>query len=710
MHQPDYGNAETGEITLPWTRFHAVKDYYDMGSRVERARDIRVTINVAPSLMEQLGAYAAGTARDKYAELSLRDASELSESEKSFLLGKFFQLSTERMLRPHARYRELFERRGVPDRQGVYADGLRSFTAQDYRDLQMWYNLAWCGQELRRDPEIARFLERGRGFAEADKRRLLEIQYAFTGRILPLYRRLSESQKAEISVSPCHHPILPLLCDLRSARETLPSLSLPPDPFAFPEDAARHIERALRAYLEFFGTPARGMWPSEGALSDAALEPARDQGLRWLASDEIVLWNSLRKQEYGIASIPPERKYCAYRWGEGEEGPCLFFRDHVLSDLFGFAYHQWRAQDAVADFIRRLRAIRQSLPDDGRFYIVPVILDGENAWEHYPGNAADFFALLYDSLSGSAEFRTVTFSEFLDLETHREPLISVAAGSWIYGNLATWVGHPEKNRAWEVLTAARRYLRSFVVGGGDPAKADSAFRELMVAEGSDWFWWYGEDHQTDNAAEFDELFRGRLKNVYRLLGEEPPLRLDEPIKKAVVGVQYRLPAHTMTPRLDGRVTDYFEWLSAGFAVPAGGAMHRAECWIDRVFFGFDLGHLYLRIDAASRGWAEFPRTCSLHVQFVSPEECRLALEHEEDGAWRLRTVRWPPTERPPRLAGGKILEMGIPLEALGVREPADILFFVEVLDNGKGIERFPSSGFLTVHLDPWSLDQQEWLV
>jgi hypothetical protein len=232
----------------------------------------------------------------------------------------------------------------------------------------------------------------------------------------------------------------------------------------------------------------------------------------------------------------------------------------------------------------------------------------------------------------------------------------------------------------------------------------------MVAEGSDWFWWYGEDHQTDNAAEFDELFRGRLKKVYRLLGEEPPLRLDEPIKKAVVGVQYRLPAHTMTPRLDGRVTDYFEWLSAGFAVPAGGAMHRAECWIDRVFFGFDLGHLYLRIDAASRGWAEFPRTCSLHVQFVSPEECRLALEHEEDGAWRLRTVRWPPTERPPRLAGGKILEMGIPLEALGVREPADILFFVEVLDNGKGIERFPSSGFLTVHLDPWSLDQQEWLV
>ncbi len=261
MHQPDYGNAETGEAMLPWTRFHAVKDYYDMGARVERARDIHVTINIVPLLMEQLAAYAAGAVRESYACLTLRDASRLADSEKSFLLGNFFRLSPRYMLRPYPRYLELFERRGPADEEGLYPDGLRFFSAQDYRDLQMWYNLVWCGDELRRDPEIAGFLERGRGFTEADKKRLLEIQYAFMGRILPLYRRLSAARKAEISVSPYSHPILPLLCDLRCARETLPSLNLPADPFAFPEDAGRHIKRALQAYSEFFAAPARGMWP-----------------------------------------------------------------------------------------------------------------------------------------------------------------------------------------------------------------------------------------------------------------------------------------------------------------------------------------------------------------------------------------------------------------------------------------------------------------
>lgn len=711
MHQPDYSSAETHEIFLPWTRFHAVKDYYDMGALLEQAQDVHATINVAPSLMEQLEAYGAGTARESYAALTLRDASELTEGEKLFLLGKFFQLSPARMLSPYPRYGELLKRRGVPDRQGRYEDGLRMYATQDYRDLQMWYNLTWCGRELRRDPEIARFLERGRGFTEMDKERLLEIQYAFIGRILPFYRKLAESQRVEFSVSPYYHPILPLLCDLRCAREALPSIPLPPDPFAFPGDARQHIVRGLRYYFDFFRTDARGMWPSEGAVSDAAMTLAREEGLRWLASDEIVLWHSIQKEEPGIASLPPGRKYSAYLWGKGEAGPCLFFRDHALSDLFGFAYHRWSAEDAVTDFLRRLRAIHQSLPDDGRHYVVPVILDGENAWEHYPNNGADFLSLLYRSFAESGEFRTVTFSEFLDMEQHRESLKSIVPGSWIYGNLATWIGHPEKNRAWEVLTAARRFLDSLKVEGGDSGKMDAAFRELMVAEGSDWFWWYGDDHLTENAAEFDGLFRGHLKNMYKLLDEEPPLRLDEPIKKAIVGIPYRPPVHTITPVLDGKVTDYFEWLSAGFAAPGGGdSMHRADRFLDKIFFGFNQRHFYFRIDPAPTKMGAIPPPRTVHVHFTSPAECQLALECEETNTWSQRVLRWPLPDQPPRFAGGRVLELEIPLEALGVREAADVAFFIRVLENGQEIERFPSTGFLSVHADPWSLDQQDWLV
>jgi alpha-amylase/alpha-mannosidase (GH57 family) len=711
MHQPDYRDSQTGETHLPWTRFHAVKDYYDMGALIERTDGVRATINVVPSLMDQLVAYAAGTARETCAELTLRDASELKDHEKLFLLKAFFQLAPRYMIRPYPRYRELLHRRGTADPTGAYSTALKSYTVQDYRDLQVWYNLSWCGQELRRDPEIAALFEMGRGFSESEKRRLLEIQNSFIGRILPYYRKLSVSGRIELSVSPYYHPILPLLCDLHSAREALPSIQLPPDPYLFPEDAREQIERALQSYAGIFGSAARGMWPSEGAISDSALMLARDAGLQWLASDESVLWNSLRQEGSVSGLLPPELKFCAYSWGDGEAGPFLFFRDHALSDLFGFTYCQWNSDEAVSDFLNRLRIIHRALPDDGRNYIVPVILDGENAWEYYPNNGEDFLDLLYRRLVQSENFRTVTFSEYLHFEKFRRPLKSVAAGSWINGNLATWIGHPEKNRAWEELGSARRFWSSFRLGRDDSGMADRAFHEIMIAEGSDWFWWYGDDHQTENAAEFDALFRSHLKNVYTFLGSVPPVGLDEPIKKVRVGAQFSSPVHTITPQIDGIDTDYFEWLSAGFALPAGGqSMHRADRFFEKVFFGFDLKYFYVRIDVAPEKLLELPSGYSVNVQFISPRECAVALERNEKGDWVCRTLHWPVRGQDPVFAGKKILELGVPMEALGVREPVEVTFFLSALESKREVERFPSSGFLKVLTDPWGLDQQEWIV
>jgi alpha-amylase/alpha-mannosidase (GH57 family) len=711
MHQPDYRNPQTGEALLPWTRFHAVKDYYDMGALVEKIDGVRATINLVPSLMDQLVDYANGTARETYAELTLRDASELNDREKLFLLRAFFQLTPKYMLDPYPRYKELLHRRGTADESGACPTGLKSYTVQDYRDLQVWYNLSWCGQVLRRDPEIAALFERGRGFSESEKTRLLEIQYSFIGGILPYYRKLSGSGLIELSISPYYHPILPLLCDLNSARDSLPSIHLPADPYRFPEDAREQIKRSLQSYASIFGSTARGMWPSEGAISDSALTLARDAGLQWLASDESVLWNSLNREGHACGPLPPELKFSAYRWGEGEAGPALFFRDHALSDLFGFTYCHWDSHEAVSDFLNRLRTIHSALPDDGRNYVVPIILDGENAWEHYPYNGEDFLSLLYGRLAESENFRTVTFSEFLNLEKFRRPLKSLAAGSWINGNLATWIGHPEKNRAWEELGAARRFLSSSRLDQNDPGAADRAFREIMTAEGSDWFWWYGDDHQTENAEEFDSMFRGHLKNVYRFLGSVPPAGLDEPIKKARVGARFCNPVHTLTPQIDGTVTDYFEWLSAGFAVPGGGeSMHRTDRFFEKVFFGFDLKYFYLRIDVVPEKLSQLPSGYSIHVQFISPRDCAVSLERDEKGDWICRTLRWPAPGQDPLFAGKKILELGIPIEALGLREPVEVTFFILALEDKREVERFPSSGFLKVLTDPWGLDQREWIV
>ena len=706
MHQPDYGNVQTGEIYLPWTRFHAIKDYYDMGALVAET-GLHVTFNVVPVLMDQLRAYGGGTVRETYIALTLRDAAELEARERSFLLRSFFQLQWKQMVQPYPRYKELLHRRGVADEQGEYAAGLMHYNTQDYRDLQVWFNLSWCGEELRRNPDIAALIRKGHDFTEDEKRSLIDLQTAFIARILPFYGRLMQEGGIELSVSPYFHPILPLLCDNRSARECLPEIHLPSNPFAFPVDAREHVRLAQERYMTEFGRLPLGMWPAEGSISDATALLARDAGLRWLASDEEVLLNSLRKNRLAGHQLTLPQKLSAYQWGDSIQGPCFFFRDHGLSDLIGFTYSKWNSEDAAANFLNRLRGIHNALPDDGHHYVVPVILDGENAWEHYPANWAPFLRLLYRGLADDKQLRAVTFSEFLELETRREPLPSIASGSWIGGNFATWIGHHEKNRAWDFLAAARNNLAARESQGADKDRVRQAYQEVMIAEGSDWFWWYGDDHYSDNAAELDTLFRTHVKNVYRILGEPYPLELDLPIKGADAKIQSRNPMHTISPILDGKVTDYFEWLDAGYATASGGSgsMHRTETLIEKIYFGYEIDHFYLRLDPASKG---LPVEACVNIHFVAPRERVLRLERDDKLDWSCRWLGDP--EGTPVLGANKILELGFRLESLGFQTSGELGFFVSVLEKDRELERFPPNGFLTIVLDPRGLDQEAWIV
>lgn len=712
MHQPDYGNTQTGEIYLPWTRFHAIKDYYDMGVLIRNQPDLHVTINVVPGLMDQLRAYGMGAAKETYLKLTQREAADLEPHEKAFLLQCFFQLPWERMLLPYPRYRELLQKRGSPDAQGSCAEGLRRYTRQDYLDLQVWFNLSWCGHELRKTPEIAALIQKGRNFAEEDKKFLLDLQTSFIRHILTLYGQLMHESGIEISVSPYYHSIVPLLCDNRVAREAVPEIPLPANPFAFPGDARDQIRRAQQRYVEEFGQPPRGMWPSEGSISDSTALLAREAGLTWLASDDAVLFHSLAKAGSASHHLTDVQKYSVYRWGDGDRGPCFFFRDHGLSDLIGFTYSRWKATDAVADFVQKLHTIHKNLPDDDRHYVVPVILDGENAWEHYPANGVEFLSGLYRTVVADSVLRTVTFSEFLELEPHRESLPSIVAGSWINRNLATWIGHPEKNRAWDFLTAARSFLGSRAAAGTDPTKFQEAYREMLIAEGSDWFWWYGDDHQSENAAEFDSLFRSHVKNIYRFLSEPYPLDLDVPIKKSHPRTQHRNPVHTMSPRIDGQVTDYFEWLDAGYAESIGGSgsMHRAVKYVEKIYFGYDANRFYLRLDPSAELREGLPPDASLQLHFLGPRPCQLRVERDKKHLWRCSWQASSPKRKPPDFATGKIFELGIPLESLGVLNPDEMRFFISILHKDQELERFPPNGFLSVPIDPWGLDHEEWIV
>jgi alpha-amylase/alpha-mannosidase (GH57 family) len=711
MHQPDYGNIQTGDIYLPWTRFHAIKDYFDMAALVDQTPGMRMTINIVPSLLDQLKIYGEGMARETYAALALKNAGDLDQGEMEFLLRAFFQLSWKQMIFPYPRYKELLDRRGSPDPNGKFSQSVSRYSTQDFRDLQLWYNLAWCGCELRRDPLVSGLFRKGRNFSEDDKRNLLNRQYEFINGILPLYRRLADENKIEFSVSPYYHPILPLLCNSHSAREAIPNLPLPSDTFAWREDAEEHIHRACQRYLETFGRPPSGTWPSEGSISNDALELIRGSGLRWAASDEGVLFNSLNRAAAVSSGLSAAQKFSAYNWAGADGKLCLFFRDHGLSDLIGFTYSNWNAQDAVSDFLNKLQHIHESLPSDGRRYVVPIILDGENAWEHYPQNGVEFLTLLYTRLAESQVLKPVTFSEYLDMEPRREPLKSVVAGSWIYSSLATWIGHEEKNRAWEMLAVARRFLQECRMDHHNSEKVQKAFQELMIAEGSDWFWWFGDDHHTSNAAEFDELFRSHVKNVYHILDRPYPPVLDIPIKRADLKPHYRNPVHTITPKLDGKVSDYYEWLPAGFATPWGGeAMHKTSKCIEKIFFGYDVRAFYLRVDLVGLKHRNLYQALSVEVHFVSPETLIMNLKRDDQKQWSHCVLNSSRPSPAVEFAGDTILEIGVALDALNIRKPEEVRFYLSILENEQEVERFPPFGFFEIPVDPWSLDAEEWMV
>jgi hypothetical protein len=369
-------------------------------------------------------------------------------------------------------------------------------------------------------------------------------------------------------------------------------------------------------------------------------------------------------------------------------------------------------EDASSNFLHRLHDVHDSLPDDGRYYVVPIILDGENAWEHYPENGVSFLRALYRGLVEDPRIRTVTLSEFLDLEPRREPLASIAAGSWIYGNLATWIGHPEKNRAWELLTAARHFLAARQQTSVKHPKLEEAYHEMLIGEGSDWFWWFGDDHQTHNAAEFDLLFRNHVKNIYLLLGEAYPTELDVPIKRAGSLAHYRNPRQTISPRLDGRVTDYFEWLPAGFVLCSGGAgsMHRTENFLDKIYFGYDTRDFYLRVDLARDLSKALLPEAFLEIRFVEPRKCRLRVARDKGSDWECRWVGPGAPSAAPQWGAGKILEIGIPLEALDILERTNLRFSLVITEKDREIERFPANDLLEVPVDPWGLDHEEWIV
>ena len=586
MHQPFYKDLVSGEYRLPWTRMHALKDYYGMAKILEEFPSIHQTFNLVPSMMVQVEEYARGEANDPFLQLALKPAEQLTPREHVFLLHNFFMANPSRMIYRYPRYGELY---GAYQAQKHLEDARGIFGPQEYRDLQILSQLAWFDEEFQEnDPEVRFLIEKGRNYSLDDQALMGRKQIEICGYVIPQYRKLAAAGQIEISTTPFYHPILPLICDSDIATVAHPNVTLPPR-FSYPADARLQLKRAREYMKDTFGVAPKGLWPSEGSVSDEALRLAAAEGFEWAATDNGVLGRTL-----GCSAIP-EVTYKPYEWRQQDDKMRMIFRDHVVSDLIGFVYSGMDAADAASDFLRRIRENCRPILDAGRDALAPIILDGENAWEYYDRNGRPFFRELYAGIEADPEMRAVTVSEAHELIAP-EPLGHIFPGSWINANFDIWIGAEEDNKAWKLLLAARQAYESATGVSEEGRKL--ALEELLISEGSDWNWWYGPEHDSPNRIEFDQIYREHLANVYKALGVSAPPDLSHPILRVQEEEMHAAPSGPLSPHINGVVDSYFEWMGAGVyrVDQRSGSMHGRRALVNCVYYGSGDGQVYLRVD------------------------------------------------------------------------------------------------------------------
>ena len=695
MHQPYYKDPTSGDYLLPWVRLHGTKDYYDMVALLDDFPGIRQTFNLVPSLLEQLQDYHQQGAGDLQLKLTRKPARSLTLDDKLEILKSFFSANPETMIDPYPRYRQIHQKLKSPpeDIEGK----AKLFSQQDFLDLQVWSNLVWIDPLFRVRKELAPLFSKGEGFSEEDKVALLLCQKQILREIIPKYKEVERRGQIEVSISPYYHPILPLLYDSELAKEACPEVELPGRGFAHPEDVDWQIGRAVEFYSEIFGHPPAGMWPPEGGVCQEILPYFERHGIRWIASDEEVLFKSLRPREETETKTSPASRGELFKLYEvGTRGRLVaIFRDHNLSDLIGFTYSRWEAEKAAADLLGHLHGIRESLSsDEVRESLVTIIMDGENAWEYYQDDGHDFLRALYQRLSEDDRLETVTVSEALQSLPKRR-LGRLFPGSWIGGDFKIWIGHPEDNLAWEFLRKTREALSEFERKNPEKREIlESCWRDIYAAEGRDWFWWFGEEHHIPDKDKFDLLFRSHLLSVYEKLGRSAPEELHSPISFTAALEVVTPPSGILTPKIDGLMTYSEEWLSGGRydCARADTAIHRSEGICGSIHFGFDRQNFYLRIDP--RPSVDLKRFVSkeFRLQFEKPKEFEVTIKVPE--LWWHSGVCNQERRIEGRCAFEEILEVSIPFSRLSLRPDGNLAFRLSVWEAERELERWPKQGLI----------------
>jgi alpha-amylase/alpha-mannosidase (GH57 family) len=600
QHQPFYKDLVTGEYRLPWVRLHALKDYYGMVKLLDEFPRVHQNFNLVPSLITQIQDYVAGTAQDPFLQVAARPARDLTLEERRFALQYLFQANPVNLIGRYPRYRELWERFRSAGDSPERAE--KFFQPQDLTDLQVLSQLAWFDEFFLEDRDVAALVGKERDYTLEDQSFVIKREREVLGQVLPAHASAAQKGLLELSTSPFYHPILPLLCDTNVGAVSSPGLPLPQNRFRYPEDARDQILRGLDLHESVFGVRPKGVWPSEGSVSEEAIAIAHDLGVQWMATDEGVLGRSTglffwRDGEGRLPGHLAEKLYTIHRYENGPTTMHLVFRDHTISDLIGFVYSDMPPQEAAQHLIRNIKRAAQPALDMGRDAVVSIILDGENAWEYYPRSGREFLRRFYEGLQNTPGMEAVTISEAIARHRNFNPLHAITPGSWISANFNVWIGAPEDNRSWDYLSQARSFYEENAPRATD-AQRKLAYEELLIGEGSDWNWWYGPEHHSANDRDFDELYRKHLSNVYQALGATPPDYLAQPISGVIARPSFTPQTAYIHPRIAGDMVRYFEWMGAAIytADHRAGAMHGKQFLFDSVHAGIDQTNVYGRLD------------------------------------------------------------------------------------------------------------------
>lgn len=700
LHQPYYGIPKRKDFVLPWVRLHGTKSYFDMVWLLKKYPKVRGTFNFSGVLLKQIEEYVEHGRRDEWWNLTIKPTESLNESERRFILQNFFSCSWDRCIDPYPRYKELLNRRG---RHTTEVDP-RAFSVQDFRDLKVWFTLAWMGFAATAEyPLVGELRAKAVDFTEEECQQLLTIQIEILSGFKHRYRELAAREQIEISITPMYHPIVPLILDTDAAAIATPNRPRPRK-FSAREDAEYHIREGLALGRQFFQIPIIGMWPSEGSVSPEAVEVFAQYGVKWIATDEDVL-----RASRGYEWSRDHNLYRPWTLGSCENSPVIFFRDHFISDQIGFVYSKNTAEGAVADLMHRIHQI-----PEGR--TVSIILDGENPWEYYPNDGCYFLERLYSELSSSSTVESTTPGRLLAAPEESEiySLGYLHSGSWIHGNYQIWIGHNEENRAWDLLNKTRRDLVQWEKAGenrGNETAYEGAWDAIHAAEGSDWFWWFGDDFQTIHDSDFDRIFRYNLIGVYTLTGHQPPVELSQSIGSSESApAEITAPYALIRPVINGRSVSFYKWQGSGVYHNTGGhgAMFENTRRIASVRVGYSHETLFVRAEPTEK--TEELEESLLRIDFqVHDQEghsepvrqLTLGTDHAELDGLPVDQVE---------VAMDECFEVAIPFELVGIEPGQRFDLLLALLLKGVEVERLPTSGMFHLSAPDASFEGRNWFV